>query len=59
MKELVPNGTGSFLFLHPLEPQVPPDVAPPPAILEPMYFDAHQPIINDLEARILTIRDSL
>jgi hypothetical protein len=24
-----------------------------------MHFDAHQPIINDLEARILTIRDSL
>lgn len=25
----------------------------------PMHFDAHQPIINDLEARITTIRDSL
>lgn len=25
----------------------------------PMHFDAHQPIIDDLEARILTIRDSL
>jgi hypothetical protein len=25
----------------------------------PMHFDAHQPVINDLEARILTIRDSL
>ncbi len=25
----------------------------------PMRYDAHQPIINDLEARILTIRDSL
>jgi len=24
-----------------------------------MHYDAHQPIINDLEARILTIRDSL
>lgn len=24
-----------------------------------MHFDAHQPIINDLEARISTIRDSL
>jgi len=24
-----------------------------------MHFDAHQPVINDLEARILTIRDSL
>jgi len=24
-----------------------------------MHFDAHQPIIVDLEARILTIRDSL
>lgn len=25
----------------------------------PMHYDAHQPIINDIEARILTIRDSL
>jgi len=24
-----------------------------------MYYDAHQPVIDDLEARILTIRDSL
>jgi hypothetical protein len=24
-----------------------------------MHFDAHQPVINDLRARILTIRDSL
>jgi len=24
-----------------------------------MHYDAHQPIINDIEARILTIRDSL
>jgi len=24
-----------------------------------MHYDAHQPVINDLEARILTIRDSL
>jgi hypothetical protein len=24
-----------------------------------MHYDAHQPIIADLEARILTIRDSL
>jgi hypothetical protein len=24
-----------------------------------MHFDAHQPVIDDLEARILTIRDSL
>jgi len=24
-----------------------------------MHYDAHQPIINDLEARITTIRDSL
>jgi hypothetical protein len=59
MKELVPNGTGSFFFLHTSVRPVPPDRAPPPAILEPMHFDAHQPIINDLEARILTIRDSL
>jgi hypothetical protein len=25
----------------------------------PMHFDAHQPVIEDLEARITTIRDSL
>ncbi|MFO0895495.1 MAG: hypothetical protein U0574_11150 [Phycisphaerales bacterium] len=24
-----------------------------------MHFDAHQPVIDDLEARILAIRDSL
>ncbi|MFZ4573706.1 MAG: hypothetical protein ACOYN0_04870 [Phycisphaerales bacterium] len=24
-----------------------------------MHYDAHQPVINDLEARIVTIRDSL
>jgi hypothetical protein len=24
-----------------------------------MHYDAHQPIIDDLEARITTIRDSL
>lgn len=24
-----------------------------------MHFDAHQPVINDIEARIVTIRDSL
>jgi hypothetical protein len=24
-----------------------------------MHYDAHQPIIDDLEARIVTIRDSL
>jgi len=24
-----------------------------------MHYDAHQPIINDIEARILTLRDSL
>jgi hypothetical protein len=24
-----------------------------------MHFDAHQPVIDDLEARIMTIRDSL
>ena len=27
--------------------------------LTPMHYDSHQPIINDLEARITTIRDSL
>lgn len=25
----------------------------------PMHFDAHQPVIDDLEARITAIRDSL
>lgn len=25
----------------------------------PMHYDAHQPVIDDLEARIVTIRDSL
>jgi|GEM_PF-5455000 len=25
----------------------------------PMHYDAHQPVINELEARILTLRDSL
>jgi hypothetical protein len=29
------------------------------ALSPPMHYDAHQPIIADLEARILTIRDSL
>jgi hypothetical protein len=29
------------------------------AYTAPMHYDAHQPVINDLEARILTIRDSL
>lgn len=24
-----------------------------------VHYDAHQPVIDDLEARILTIRDSL
>ena len=24
-----------------------------------MHYDAHQPVINNLEARIVTIRDSL
>jgi hypothetical protein len=26
---------------------------------KPLHYDAHQPIIDDLEARITTIRDSL
>ena len=30
-----------------------------PTTISPMHYDAHQPIITDLEARILTIRDSL
>jgi hypothetical protein len=25
----------------------------------PMHYDSHQPVLNDLEARITTIRDSL
>jgi hypothetical protein len=25
----------------------------------PMHYDAHQPVLNDLEARMTTIRDSL
>ncbi|MBL9121675.1 MAG: hypothetical protein JNL80_17340 [Phycisphaerae bacterium] len=25
----------------------------------PMHYDAHQPVIDDLEARIVTLRDSL
>jgi predicted metallo-beta-lactamase superfamily hydrolase len=29
------------------------------AAITHMHYDAHQPIIDDLEARILTIRDSL
>jgi hypothetical protein len=29
------------------------------ALVTPMHYDAHQPIIDDLEARITTIRDSL
>jgi len=31
----------------------------PSDTMPPMHFEAHQPIIVDLEARILTIRDSL
>ena len=27
--------------------------------VSPMHYDAHQPVIDDLEARIVTIRDSL
>jgi hypothetical protein len=29
------------------------------AYTSPMHYDAHQPVLNDLEARITTIRDSL
>ena len=38
---------------------------PPPRYTSPaftettMHFDAHKPVIDDLQARILTIRDSL
>jgi hypothetical protein len=38
-------------------PHRPPTLGPSPEPL--MHFDAHQPVIDDLEARILTIRDSL
>ena len=31
----------------------------PGSLRKPMHYDAHQPVINDLEARITTIRDSL
>ena len=31
----------------------------PSDTMPPMHFEAHQPIIDGLEARILTIRDSL
>lgn len=31
----------------------------PPRTETPMHYDAHQPVIDDLEARITTIRDSL
>lgn len=36
-----------------------PTYTPAPKGRTHMHFDAHQPVINDLEARILTIRDSL
>ncbi len=32
---------------------------PPPPTLLAMHYDTHQNVIDDLEARILTIRDSL
>ena len=28
-------------------------------LVDPMHYDAHQPVIDELEARILTLRDSL
>lgn len=34
-----------------------PDTLPP--YHPPMHFDSHQTVIDDLEARIVTIRDSL
>jgi hypothetical protein len=30
-----------------------------PDTLLAMHYEAHQPVINDIEARILTMRDSL
>jgi hypothetical protein len=33
--------------------------ASPAPYAPPMHYDAHQPVIADLEARISTIRDSL
>ncbi len=39
------------------------DILPAPApgvgYYSPVHYESHQPIINDLEARITTIRDSL
>jgi hypothetical protein len=32
---------------------------PPPEITPPMHLEAHHNVINDLEARINAIRDSL
>ena len=30
-----------------------------PPYTPPMHYDAHQPVLDDLKARITTIRDSL
>ena len=40
-------------------PQTPPAYQMGRYPTRPMHYDAHQPVIDDLEARILTIRDSL
>lgn len=65
-----PFGAPPSIFLHiPRPAAAPPHFPssplppPPPTLRLPketaMHFDAHQPVIDDLEARILTIRDSL
>jgi hypothetical protein len=38
---------------------VQPEARVQPATLRPMHFDAHGPVLADLEARINAIRDSL
>jgi hypothetical protein len=55
-----PRGAGRTDFLA--EPATIPLTESRQAIIPgrtTMHFDAHQPVIDDLEARILTIRDSL
>ena len=50
-------GCLSDVFSRPAQPILSPQ--PPNQGVSSMHFDAHQPIIDDLEARIVTIRDSL
>jgi len=53
----------SFMFaialLTCMPPSVPSGKRALPATLRPMHFDAHGPVLVDLEARINAIRDSL